>query len=89
MGLQQNICKGLSNSKHNVHRIGYMLNGLSKSICIKSSCIVFNTNMVSSDLVMGLLAKQYVPGTKLTLLAVSDIGPQSIEQDVCKKCYKK
>lgn len=89
MELQKNICKGLSNSKHNVHRIGYMLNGLSKSVCVKSSCIIFNTNIVSSDLVMGLLAKQYVPGTKLTLLSVSNIGPKSIEENVCKRCYEK
>lgn len=45
--------------------------------------------MVNRDLVMSVLSQQHLPETKLTLLAISDIGLHGIKQNVCKQCYEK
>ena len=56
-----------------MYRIGYMVNGLSDFMCVKSNIISFDNGIVNRDLVMGILLRKYPPNTKLILLSITDL----------------
>ena len=77
------LCKDVSDDlvvdKQNMHRIGYMVNGLSASMCVKSNIISFDNGSVNRDLVMGILLRKYPANTKLILLSITDLGLQNTQ----------
>lgn len=77
--MYKDVSSNLAIEKQNMHRIGYMVNGLSASMCVKSNFISFDNGIVNRDLVMGILLRKYSPNTKLILLSITDLGLQNIK----------
>lgn len=77
MGFQRHINQNQPSSKQNMHLIGYVVGGESKSISINSSLIIDADGSINVGQVTSLIAGMH-SGSAVMILSVSDIGLQSV-----------
>lgn len=75
MGFQTQVNRNLPSGKQNMHLIGYVVGGESKSISVKSSSIIDADGSINMGQVASLIAGMH-SGSSVMILSVSDIGLQ-------------